>query len=538
VLPRLAILLPLTACSLGAQSAGRVLTVSSAVDQSQQPYALYVPPNLEPGRKYPLVLSLHSEDSDHRLNLAQVLSAQPRTGYGGYAVAAPLRDVPFLVACPLARGSMGYQGIAEQDVYDVLADVERRFPVDEDRVYLTGISMGGGAALRLTLTRPDVWAAVAPLCADILSGSDEFAGNLLDVPVRLFHGDLDPIVPVASSRALQKRLLDAGVPVTYFEYPAVRHNVWDRVYRDGGVFDWFDSLRRNPNPEHVRFATRSYQYSSAYWVRIDSLTPGMLAVIDARREGTDLRIDTVNIDGFTIRGGASAGRIFVDGAPVRMQRAPRTGPDVSLTKSPAGWRAGMSAPAGKHAGAEGPMVAAVSSRHIYVYGSLGTHTAEELERRRQVARDAAAWSTVRSHLSLQLPVKADSEVTADDLDAANLVLFGTARTNSLIARFADRFPLTLSPDAADYGLLFVFPIGNHYALVNSGLPWWTGADDAAGAGYALAPAQFRLLSAFGDYVLFRGSVAHVVAEGRFDRDWKLPPAAAARLQAAGTVVVH
>ena len=48
-----------------------------------------------------------------------------------------MRDHELIVACPLARGAMGYQGIAEQDVYDVVADVERRYPVDRDRVYLT-----------------------------------------------------------------------------------------------------------------------------------------------------------------------------------------------------------------------------------------------------------------------------------------------------------------------------------------------------------------------------------------------------------------
>jgi len=541
VLSRIAIALLLAASWLQAQSTPRVLTFSSAVDRSQQPYAIYVPRNLEPGREYPLVVSLHSEDSDHRLNLAQMLGPPARSGFSASALNPPLRDVPFIVACPLARGSMGYQGIAEQDVYDMLADVERRFPVDPDRVYLTGISMGGGAALRLAMTRPDLWAAVAPLCADALPGADELAGNLLDVPVRLFHGDLDPIVPVTSSRAWQKRLLDVGVPASYFEFPAVRHNVWDAVYRNGAVLDWFASVRRNPSPERVRFATRSYQYSSAYWLHIDSLTPGTLATIDARRTAAEIRVETANVDGFTIWGGAAAARVVIDGSAVLVQGAPKAArPPAILAfhKTAAGWRPGPAAPSGKRAGAEGPMVAAVSSRHIYVYGTLGTHTADELEGRRQVARDAAAWSTARSHLSIQLPVKADTEVTAEDLDSANLVLFGTARTNSLIAQFASRFPLALAPDAADYGLLFIFPIGARYALVNSGLPWWTGADDAAGAGYSLAPFQFRLLAAFGDYVLFRGSVAHVIMEGRFDRDWKLPPAAAARFTATGVVAIH
>ncbi len=89
----------------------------------------------------------------------------------------PLPDVPLFVACPLARGSMGYEGIAEKDVYDMLAEVERQFPIDADRVYLTGISMGGGGALRLALTRPDLWAAVLPVCAASAPGLEELAPN-------------------------------------------------------------------------------------------------------------------------------------------------------------------------------------------------------------------------------------------------------------------------------------------------------------------------------------------------------------------------
>jgi len=97
--------------------------------------------------------------------------------------------------------------------------------------------------------------------------------------------------------------------------------------------------------------------------------------------------------------------------------------------------------------------------------------------------------------------------------------------------------MELRPDAADYGLLFIAPVGKHYALVNSGLPWWTGADESA-IPYAWAPAPYRQLAAFGDYVLFRGSVTQVAAEGRFDAHWKVPAEAAARLTSAGTVRIH
>ena len=57
--------------------------------------------------------------------------------------------------------------------------------------------------------------------------------------------------------------------------------------------------------------------------------------------------------------------------------------------------------------------------------------------------------------------------------------------------------------------------------MSSGLPWWTGADEANRGGPPLAPPQYRLLSTFGDFIFFKGSLANVVAEGRFDRNWKV-----------------
>jgi pimeloyl-ACP methyl ester carboxylesterase len=525
------------AAALRAQTGPHVWNVVSTVDGSQQPYALYIPRSFDPPKEYGLLISLHSEDSNHRMNLSQVLGTAGRgtMTLDGTAF-PPLRDRDLIVACPLARGTMGYQGIAEQDVYDVLADVERRYPVDRDRVYLTGISMGGGGALWLAETHPDLWAGIAAMCPDSMPGSEDLAPNLLNVPLRLYHGELDTIVPVASSRAWQRRLLEAGVPAAYTEYPATRHNVWDVAYSRDGALEWLAAQRRNRWPERVRLVARSYQYSSAYWVRIDGLTPGVPAQIDARRAPHgDVQVTTVNLDGFTLTPQEpQPAQVTVDGTTIRL----KGGAALSFNKSPAGWRQGLVAPAGKHFGAEGPILRALSGRQIYVYGTLGAPTGEELAERRKVAQAAADWSTVRSHLQLSFPVKTDREVTAADLDGADLVLFGTAESNSLVARFAGRLPIELRPDAADYGLLFIALIGKHYALVNSGLPWWTGAGETSPVGYPWEPAQIRELNPFGDYVLFRGTIGQVVADGRFDADWKVPAADVARLTAAGTVKIH
>ena len=508
------------ASMLGGQT---VVTYRSSVDQSEQPYALYVPKSHDPARRYPLVVSLHEEESNHVVNLKRVFGIPARYGETGLQALSRLavpRAVDYLVACPFARGTMGYQGIAEQDVYDVLADVKRRYPVDEDRVYLTGASMGGGGALWLGLTRPDVWAAVAPLCADVFPGTEDLAPNALNLPMRFFHGDLDPAVGVESSRQWQRRLLGLESPVEYIEFPGVRHNAWDFAYKDGAIFDWFGKYRRNANPDRVRLVARDLRYAAAYWVRIDALAPGVLASVDAVRASGEVRVVTRDVDAFTLATTAKA--VTIDGAAVRLRPAAA----LSFTKTPQGWRQSP-APA---AALQGPIVEAVNARHIYVYGA-GDAPA------RRDAETAAAWSSNRSRLNLTLPVKSDREVNDDDLAGANLVLFGTPRTNRLIARFAPQFPLALNPGAADYGLLFIVAAGRHYVLVSSGLPWWTGAEEANRGGYRYAPAPYRLLSTFGDYILFKGSLANVLAEGRFDRNGRVGPEAAEKLRATGTVSI-
>src|SRR2546430_1689821 len=120
-----------------------------------------------------------------------------------------------------------------------------------------------------------------------------------------------------------------------------------------------------------------------------------------------------------------------------------------------------------------------------------------------MAETAAAWSSTRARLRETSEVKADREVTEEDIAGANLVLFGTRESNVLVARFAGQWPLELSPGAADYGLVFVAPIGERYAVVNSGLPWWTGSDEVDRGGYMFGPPQLRLVCTARDYLGFR-----------------------------------
>ena len=118
-----------------------------------------------------------------------------------------------------------------------------------------------------------------------------------------------------------------------------------------------------------------------------------------------------------------------------------------------------------------------------------------------------------------------------------MILFGTKETNSVIARLASRLPMELNAGAADYGLVFIAVVGNHYVLVNSGLPWWTGAEHVKAPHFEFIRPPATVLTRFGDYVLFKGSLENVVAEGRFDKHWKLTAADSEKMKATGAVVI-
>jgi hypothetical protein len=193
----------------------------------------------------------------------------------------------------------------------------------------------------------------------------------------------------------------------------------------------------------------------------------------------------------------------------------------------------------KRPGAEGPIADALAARHIYVYGTRGASDDDEVQRRRAIAQQAAEWSTPRLRLMLTFRVLADHEVTASDLQNANLVLFGTKETNSLVAKYADRLPISLNAGAADYGMVYVYPVNGRYVVVQSGLPWWTRFDQATleyQLPYLNTP-QHALMT-FGDYFIFRGGLENIAAAGRFDRDWKLPADDARRLRALGAIEVR
>jgi hypothetical protein len=408
--------------------------------------------------------------------------------------------------------------------------------------------MGGGGTLWLGLTRPDLWAAIVPVCPAPPQGTEGFAGNALNIPVQIHQGDADPAVSVESTREWVERLQSLGTSVEYSEYPGVEHDSWVNAYADGQVFEWFDRIRRNPYPDRVRFASDRYAYDSAYWVEFDALLPGRLASIDAVFTADNtLDVTTDGLDGFTLiladhpRVTGRRVTLTLDGNSLEVPAAE----SVSFSRRNGEWTPEVydHVPGAKRPGLEGPMREAISSRHVYVYGTAGSPSEEELAVRRERAERAAEWAVYRGpfwgRVMVFPRVVADREVRPSDLEDTDLILFGTPATNTIIARHADHLPMHLSEDAtADHGLVYVFPLESNYVLVNEGRPWWD-KPEAAGprSPFTSAVPAIQLMGRE-DYLLFNAADGSSVKEGRFDQNWRLFEQQAAELRATGVVLLN
>lgn len=291
-----------------------------------QPYLVYVPEDLP--APSPLVVFLHGSDQNH---LGAVFQG-PEQLYIGTGRA--LSDDPHLIATlgfagdgfdfppytlqvwPLARGArLGYEGIAHQDVLDVLADTTRRFAVDTDRVILQGASMGGIGAYRLGSLQPDLWSVVFPLIGFQRPDLLPLSVNLRNLPVRQINGGADPLIPEEPATASAARLDELGYDYRYWLLLDRGHEaggyVWDCLY--AGAEDYV----RRVNPSRVVFAVDAnldvvdpasgldLRFDSAYWVSdIRVHDPRELGTVDVtslglpRREETVERIDRMvdNVD--------------------------------------------------------------------------------------------------------------------------------------------------------------------------------------------------------------------------------------------------
>ncbi len=205
------------------------------------PYRIHVPEGLESGQTVPLVLFLHGAGERGNDNAAQLVhGVMPMVDYS-------LRTKqPLILLAPQCPKGSGWGGRRSQTknplslALDLVEQTKKSLPVDADRVYITGLSMGGYGTWTAIAQKPDLFAAAIPICG---GGAPDSAGELVSVPVWAFHGGSDGTVPPERSRVMIAAIQAAGGWPRYTEYPGVGHNSWARTYADDAALDWMMSQR-------------------------------------------------------------------------------------------------------------------------------------------------------------------------------------------------------------------------------------------------------------------------------------------------------
>jgi len=204
----------------------------SAVDQTLQPYRLFIPSTYDAKKPAPVVIALHGMGGDE---------SSMFDGYGGGALKKEAEKHGFILASPKGRepASM-YRGSAEKDVLDVLAEVQRDYKVDPQRIYMMGHSMGGYGTWSIAMAYPEKFAALGPIAG---GGDPRGMEKIKHIPHFIVHGDNDKTVPVTMSRVMVEagRKLDARIE--YVEVPGGNH-VDIAVPNFGGMFDFFAKQSR------------------------------------------------------------------------------------------------------------------------------------------------------------------------------------------------------------------------------------------------------------------------------------------------------
>ena len=152
--------------------------------------------------------------------------------HGPPKLIAARRSFPFVIVSPQCPKDHCW----ETDALVALIDeVIANSLINEDRIYVTGLSMGGYGTWSLALDYPERIAAIAPICGR----SDLFRiRNISRIPAWVFHGADDPVVPLENSERMVKRLREQHTEVKFTVYPNVQHDAWTQTYNNPQLYDW------------------------------------------------------------------------------------------------------------------------------------------------------------------------------------------------------------------------------------------------------------------------------------------------------------
>lgn len=195
---------------------------------------LFGAPTLDASKKWPLVIYLHGKGN-------RVLSREHLGFAAACAKAANYAERPCFIFAPQCPDENGWGGATGANVLKTVKDLMRNLPIDPDRVYLTGYSMGGYGTFAMLNDEPRMFAAGLP----VAGGADVgIARNLRRIPLWIFHGEKDETVSPEGSRAMAKALEKLKAPAKYTEFPGAGHGIGGKIFDDPEVHKWLFAQTR------------------------------------------------------------------------------------------------------------------------------------------------------------------------------------------------------------------------------------------------------------------------------------------------------
>lgn len=195
------------------------------------PFIKYAPEKA--AGKLPLILQLHG--AGERGNGKEELVNVEVHGFSKLARRSELGAILVMPQCPIDT----FWAARVESIVVFIDQLKKEYDIDEDKVYLTGLSMGGYGTWYTAMARPDLFAAIAPICG----GGMAWNAGVLTMPVWAFHGAADNEVSPVQSDEMVKALKAAGADVTYSRIEGVGHNVWENAYNET-LLTWLLSKKR------------------------------------------------------------------------------------------------------------------------------------------------------------------------------------------------------------------------------------------------------------------------------------------------------
>jgi len=223
-----------------ASPSARAADVKPGTQQSQRmertvkitlDYLLYLPDDYNEKPSWPLLLFLHGAgERGSNLDLVKI--------HGPPKLVAAGQKLPMVVVSPQCPSNRWWE---PQQLTALVDEIVEKHKIDRDRIYVTGLSMGGFGTWALAATTPERFAAIVPICG----GGEPFrVRRHAHVPAWVFHGAKDPVVPLDQSQRMVDALKRAGGNVRFTIYPEAGHDSWTEAYNDPKLCEWLLAQKR------------------------------------------------------------------------------------------------------------------------------------------------------------------------------------------------------------------------------------------------------------------------------------------------------